>query len=130
RAAAERSRTYRAEFDLATKHFTQLADPALPLVSLSDDGARVIGIDDRSYRQKSDFAGRFSDYYLVDATTGARTPVLKKQRNEGGGPGGAVQWSPDGKWAAYFQDKHWHLLNTATGEDLNLTAKLKAGFWN
>ncbi len=129
RAAAERNRTYRAEFDFATKHYTQLADPTLPQVSVSDDGTRVIGIDDRAYRQKSDFAGRFADYYLVDVTTGARKPVLKQQRNESGA-GGAVQWSPDGKWAAYFQDKHWHALNTATGEELNLTAKVKTGFWN
>ncbi len=130
RATAERNRTYRGEFDLATKHYTQLADAALPQVSLSDDGARVIGIDDRAYRQKSDFAGRFADYYLVDAATGARKLALKQQRNEAGGAGGPVQWSPDGKWAAYFQDKHWHAINTATGEDLNLTAQISSGFWN
>jgi dipeptidyl aminopeptidase/acylaminoacyl peptidase len=130
RAALDRNRTYRGEFDLATKRYTQLADPALAQVSLSDDGTRVIGSDDRAYRQNSDFAGRFSDYYFVDPVTGARKLVLKQQRNEGGGQGSPVQWSPDGKWAAFYQDKHWHALNTATGEDLNLTAKVKAGFWN
>ncbi len=130
RAAADRNRTYRGEFDLATKRYTQLGDVALPQVLLSDDGTRAIGLDDRAYRQDSDYAGRFSDYYLVDANSGARKLVLKQQRNEGGGQGGGVQWSPDGQWAAYFQDKHWRVLNTATGTELNLTAKVPAQFWD
>ncbi len=130
RATAERNRTYRAEFDLATRRLTQLADPALPQVSLGDDGTRALGLDDRAYRQKSDFAGRFADYYLIDPASGARKLVLKKLRNETAGPGGPVQWSPDGKWAAYFQDKHWHALNTATGKELSLTANVPTQFWN
>lgn len=126
RAAQERNRTYRGVLDLATKRYTQLADATLATVTLSDDGTRVLGSDDRAYRKMIDYDGRYADTYLVDATTGARRPVLKQQRSEGG----PAQWSPDGKWTAYYHDKHWHALHTADGTTRNLTAALRVGFHN
>jgi dipeptidyl aminopeptidase/acylaminoacyl peptidase len=124
RATQDRNRSYRGVLDLASKRYTQLADATLAQVSLSDDGTRAIGSDDRAYRKLSDYDGRYSDAYLVDATTGARRAVLKQFR------GAAPLWSPDGKWAAYYTEKHWHVLDTATGATRNLTAKLKPAFWN
>jgi dipeptidyl aminopeptidase/acylaminoacyl peptidase len=130
RAAADRNRTYRGEFDLATKRYAQLADLALPVVSLSDDGTRVVGVDDRAYRRVRDYDNPPADYHLVDPVTGARKLVLKQHRNDSGGPGGGLQWSPDGKWVAYFTAKHWHVLDTATGAESNLTASVPAQFWD
>lgn len=124
RANQERNRSYRGIFDLATKRYTQLADATLAQVSLSDDGTHALGQDDRAYRRMSDYDGRYADAYLVDATTGARREVLKQFR------GTPPQWSPDGKWAAYYVDKHWHVLDTASGATRNLTAKLKPALWN
>ena len=124
RATQDRNRSYRGVLDLASNRYTQLADPTLALVSLSDDGTRALGQDDRAYRRMGDYDGRYSDAYLVDAATGARREVLKKFR------GLPPQWSPDGKWAAYYTDKHWHVVDTATGATRNLTAKLKPAFWN
>ncbi len=125
RANQDRNRTYRGVLDLATKHYTQLADPTLATVTLSDDGSRALGIDDRPYRPMVDYDGRFTDIYLVNPTTGARTVIIKQQRSEGGG---GLQWSPDGKWASFYQGKQWHLLNTADGKITTLTAKTT--FWN
>ncbi len=124
RATQDRNRSYRGVLDLASKRYTQLADPTLAQVSLSDDGTRALGGDDRAYRKLSDFDGRYTDYTLVDPTTGARRAGLKQFR------GSAPQWSPDGRWAAYYTDKHWHVIDTATGATRNLTAKLKPVFWN
>lgn len=126
RAAQERNRTYRGVLDLATKRYTQLADAALATVTLSDDGTRALGSDDRAYRKRVDFDGRYADYALVDPATGERRPILKQIRSEGAPP----QWSPDGKWAAYFQDKHWHVLNTADGTTRSLTAALRVALHN
>lgn len=126
RAGQERNRTYRGVLDLVTKRYTQLADPALATVTLSDDGTRALGSDDRAYRAMVDYDGRYSDYALVDPVTGARRTILEKFRSEGGAP----QWSPDGKWVAYFQNKHWHALNTADGTSRSLTAAIKTAFWN
>jgi dipeptidyl aminopeptidase/acylaminoacyl peptidase len=124
RATQDRNRSYRGVLDLASKRYTQLADPTLAQVSLSDDGTRALGQDDRAYRRRSDYDGRYSDAYLVDAATGARREVLKQFR------GLAPQWSPDGQWAAYYTEKHWHVIDTASGATRNLTANLKPAFWN
>ena len=124
RANLDRNRTFRGELDLATKKYTQLADATLPTVSLSDDGTRAIGQDDRAYRHLVDFDGRYADVYLVETTTGARKKIFQQFH------GTVPLWSPDGKWAAFYSDKHWHLLDTATGEERNLTAKLQPAFSN
>lgn len=129
-AERERHRTYRGVLDLASRHYTQLADENLPEISVSDDGTRVLGFDNRPYRRLADFDGLYSDVYLVDAQSGARTRVMEKLRhgigNRRGGP--AFGWSPDGQGAAYYLDGHWHLLDTATGTTRNLTASLPVSF--
>ena len=124
RATRERNRTYRGVFDLATSHYTQLADAALAAVTLSDDGTRALGTDDRAYRRRVDYDSLYQDVYLVDAATGARKLALSQQR------GGALSWSPDGRWAYYFQDKHWHALNTTDGTTHALTTRLRVAFHN
>jgi dipeptidyl aminopeptidase/acylaminoacyl peptidase len=127
RANQERNRTYRGAFDLASQDYVQLADPTMATVTLSDDGTRALGSDDRSYRQMVDYDGRFSDVYLVNAKTGERKLALKQLRSEGGS---GLQWSPDGRWAGFYQDKQWRVLDTATGAIRSLTAKLRVAFHN
>jgi len=125
RATLERNRTYRGVFDLATRRYTQLADATLPTVTLADDGTRALGIDDRPYRRRADYDGALADVYRVDASTGARTLALTALRNASGSrtnPG--LTWSPDGRWACYYQAAHWHALNLADGSTRNLTATL------
>ena len=71
---------------------------------------RAIGMDDGPYRRMVDYDGTYNDVYLVDAQAATRTLLLKQLRG-GGGPGGGLQWSPDGKFAFFYQDKQWHLLD-------------------
>lgn len=127
RANQERNRTYRGVFDLDAQTYTQLADPTMATVTLSDDGRRALGYDDRSYRTRIDHEGRFSDVYLVDAITGERRLVLPEFRGESGS---TLQWSPDGKWACYYQARQWHVLNTQDGTSRSLTARLRVAFHN
>ncbi|MDI1247581.1 MAG: hypothetical protein PSV13_01735 [Lacunisphaera sp.] len=72
RADRERKRSYLGVYDLAARRFTQLADPALATVTLTDDGARAFGLDDRPYRRRFDYESLVQDLYLVDAATGTR----------------------------------------------------------
>ncbi len=127
RANLERNRTYRGSLDLASGAYVQLADRTMESVTMSDDGTRTIGYDDRAYRQMVDHDGRFTDIYLVDSKTGERKLALKQLRGEAGS---GLQWSPDGKWAGYYQDKQWRVLDTATGVSRSLTANLKVAFHN
>jgi dipeptidyl aminopeptidase/acylaminoacyl peptidase len=130
RATLERNRTYRGVLDLANNRYTQLADVTLPTVTLSDDGTRALGQDDRAYRRRADYDGRYTDILLVDPLTGARKPALKELRSENGGAGTALVWSPDGRWAFYYQSNHWHVLNTADGTTRNLTSTLGVAVHN
>ena len=128
RAVQERNRTYRGVWDIATKRYTQLADETMRSVALSDDGTRAVGADDRTYRRLTDFDGAYTDLYVVDSNTGKRTLALKKM--QGSGNISAAQFSPDGNWLIYFQDKHWRLLNTLDGTTRNLSNAAKVAFHN
>jgi dipeptidyl aminopeptidase/acylaminoacyl peptidase len=131
RATQERNRSYRGALDLATRRYTQLADATLPNVTLSDDGTRALGFDDRASRRLADFDGLYSDVYLVDATTGTRHLVLPKLRSGSGNEGSpALHWSPNGQWAAYYHDRQWRVLNTADGSSRDLTSALPVAFYN
>jgi dipeptidyl aminopeptidase/acylaminoacyl peptidase len=131
RATQDRNRTYRGVLDLATGRYTQLADAALPTVTLSDDGTRALGVDDRPYRRLVDFDGRYQDVYVVDAATGERKLAVRRIRGGASTGGGAstTAWSPDGRWTTYFNDRQWHALDTATGSTRPLTAGLKVAFY-
>ena len=131
RALQERRRAYRGVLNLATGSYLQLADESMQSVGFSDDGTRALGADDRSYRRRMDFDGRYTDIYLIDVFAGARRPILKEFSLRSHSVfGEALQWSPDGKWVSYFKDKHWFLLNTADGSSRNLTASLSPAFYN
>ena len=127
RAAQERNRTFRAVYNIADRKFMQLADPTLLTVTPSDDGKLAYGNDDREYRRMVDYDGTYSDVYLVDTNTGARTLVMKKTSG-GGGRGGAMQWSPDGSHILAFKDKDWYSIEVPDGKMVNLTEKLGAKF--
>jgi dipeptidyl aminopeptidase/acylaminoacyl peptidase len=107
RAGQERNRTYRGVYHIASKKYVQLADLGLRTVTSSDDGLRALGFDDQAYRRLVDYDGNYNDVYVMDASSGARKLAVKQLR---GGAGG-LQWSPDGKHAFYYQNKHWHLLS-------------------
>ncbi|MCU0248199.1 MAG: hypothetical protein MUC42_16645, partial [Bryobacter sp.] len=126
-ANAERNRSYAGVFHIAEKKYVPVASPQMAQASFSDDGLRATGVDDRAYRSRVDYDGRYSDLYLVDTTNGQRSPLLRAIRGGGFG-GGGVQLSPDGQWAYYFNEKHWHLISVANGTSRNMTAKLNVAF--
>jgi dipeptidyl aminopeptidase/acylaminoacyl peptidase len=118
RANQERNRTYRGIFHLDDRKYVQLADPTMITVTVSDDGTRAIGVDDRPYRRMVDYDGTYNDLYLVDTSTGARSLVLKQKR------GGGVEWSPDSRYAVFYDDKQWQLFDPKTSRVRSLTGSL------
>ena len=122
RAVQERNRSYRGVLDLETSAYTQLANEAMRSVSLSDDGKRVIGMDDRAYRRLVDYDASYADVYVINPATGERKLAQKKLR--GNVNISQNDWSPDGKWLVYFQEKQWHVFNTLDGTSKNLTRAL------
>ncbi len=128
RAVQERNRSYRGVLDLASNRYLQVGDETMRNVSASDDGTRMVGTDDRAYRRLVDYVGSYTDLYVIDTTTGTRKLALKKMRDSGNFQSG--QWSPDGKALMFYQNKHWHALDTADGSIKRLTAGMKVAVHN
>ncbi len=137
RANQERNRSYRGVYHIAEQRYVQVAEPRMRTASFSDDGTRALGLDDSPYRRMIDYDGTYNDVYLVDTTTGHKRLAVKQLRGGGGGGfgfggagggGGPLQWSPDGKHAFYYQDRHWHLLDAQSGQTRNVTAALGVAF--
>jgi Tol biopolymer transport system component len=75
------------------------------------------------YRPLADYDERYADAYLIDALTGARTLLAKKQR-------GSMTWSPSGRYLLYFDGKDWNTVSVLDGKKANLTASLAVKFFN
>lgn len=121
RANTDRDRSYRAVYHIAEQKFVQLADTTMENIIPSSNGLYALGIDDRAYRIASNWDPGFSDVYLVNTTDGSRK-LLRK-----GGQFG-MSWSPNSKYALYFDGKDWNSVSIPDGKVTNLTAKLGSKF--
>ena len=128
RANQERNRTWRGVWHIADAKYVQLATPEMQSVSLSDDGLRAVGYDDRAWRQRVDYDGSYSDAYVVDAQSGQRRSLGRGLRAGGFGGGGALQLSPDGQWAYCFNERAWWLVSLKDTSARNLTSALTVAF--
>ena len=121
RAIAMRNRSYRAVWHIKEKKFVQLADPSMENVMPNSGGLYAIGSDDRSYRKEQNYDTSYSDYYLVNTLDGSRRLLQKKIRF-------GLSWSPDGKYAVFFDGKDWNSISIPDGKVTNLTRKLGVSF--
>lgn len=122
RSIADRNRSFRAVWHIKEQKFVQLADSTLENVNPSSDGLYAIGSDDREYRKEQNYDTSYSDYYLVNTLDGSRKLLQKKQR-------GGLGWSPNGKYAVFFDGKDWNSVSIPDGKITNLTAKLGVKFF-
>ena len=123
RAEQERNRSYRGVFHIKEQKLVQLADETMPEANPTTDGRWAMGGDDRPYRILVGYDTNYSDYYVVNTGDGSRKKVLTKQS-------GAVTWSPNGKYALYFDSKDWQVISVPDGKVVNLTKDLGVNFWN
>ena len=122
RAEQLRNRSYRAVFHLKDKKLVQLADETMEGVNPTNTGAWALGSDDRSYRRLVGFDTHYSDYFLVNTLDGSRKPLKEKQSS-------GLTWSPNGKYALFYDNKDWNTISIPDGTIVNLTKNLGASFW-
>ncbi|HEV2446294.1 MAG TPA: hypothetical protein VGS58_10245, partial [Candidatus Sulfopaludibacter sp.] len=123
RANRDRDRTYTAVYSIPDRKLVQLADSQVENATPSENNQWVLGSDDREYRRLADFEERYSDEYVIDASTGARKLVAKKSHTAG-------TWSPNGRYLLLFDGKDWNTISVPDGKSTNLTASLPVKFWN
>ncbi|HWQ35482.1 MAG TPA: prolyl oligopeptidase family serine peptidase [Blastocatellia bacterium] len=122
RAEQMRNRSYRAVFHLKEKKYVQLADETMEGVNPASNGQWAIGTDDRAYRTLVGYDTNYSDVYLVNASDGARRLWLRKQQ-------GIVSWSPNGKYALFYDGKDWGSISVPDSKFVNLTKNLGVAFY-
>lgn len=125
RADQDRKRAYAALYRPADGTFTQIADPSMPTVVFNPDGSRAFGRDDRAYRRNLDFEGPFHDLHWVD-TANATRRLLRLRLSDAA----ATQWSPDGRWIAFYDQRGWYAVDSRTARVVAMTDGLATRFDN
>jgi dipeptidyl aminopeptidase/acylaminoacyl peptidase len=120
---SRKNHLYTAVYHLGSNKWVQLADKDMPDVNIDHNPKVLIGSNDEPYMRERTWDGSYRDYYFVDPGTGDRTQFLEHF-------GGWVNLSPQGTYAAYYEDKNWFLINTVSGKTTNLTKDLEVPFYN
>ena len=113
----DRSRSYQAIWHVKSKRFVRLADDSLPQVQVTDDGRVALAVTNVPYSIESMWGEGGSDVYLVNAATGARTPIATRLESR-------AQLSPGGRYVVWFEDGRWRSHAVATGRTVDLTGGL------
>jgi dipeptidyl aminopeptidase/acylaminoacyl peptidase len=123
RAARDRDRTFEAAYLIPEHKLVQLADDSMESVTTSESPQWILGSDDHQYRKEGDYDEHYVDTYLVDATTGQRKLLVKKNH-------GQTSWSPSGRYLLSFDGKDWSTISVPDGKTVNLTSGLGVKFFN
>ena len=124
----ESTRTYLAVLQIDDGRIVQLADEALPTVTLGETGDVdvALGMTNMPYRQRVSWdSPGYNDVYAVDVASGQRTLVIPELQSRAAlSPGGAfISW-----WDGH--ERAWYAASTAGGEPVNLTASIQHRFDN
>jgi dipeptidyl aminopeptidase/acylaminoacyl peptidase len=121
-ADADRNRTYRQAFNLATGQYVRLADETLRDLDVADEGRWAVGRDVRGYIH--DFQRPAADFHRVDTATGDRTLMFKGQLT------GAHVFglSPDGRHFLYWKDSKVQAYDLDAGTSRTLGGNARVDF--
>lgn len=124
RAEQDRNRSYRSVFHVADNKYAQLGDETMQGVNPSSDGRWALGSDDRAYRilVGYDDESNSADVSLINTADGSRKAILKKHAR-------GFTWSPGGRYALFYDGKHWNTLSIPDCKIVNLTRNLGVNFW-
>ena len=117
-AARDRNKSFAAVYFSATKRVVQLADDSVPTVALSDDARLAVANSREPYMIEQMWGDGGADVYVIDATTGTRKLIREKIN-------GNAQLSPEGKYVAFYDKRHWYTYNTTTGKLADIGAGAK-----
>lgn len=121
---ADRNFSYVTMYRPGEGTMIRIADDEVPDIQITGRGQWAIGTSDAAYERMSNLNGQsFRDVYAIDTRTGRKTVVKK-----------SLRWgntsSPDTTKYLYYENKHFHVFDTATGTTRNITEKAPTSFVN
>jgi hypothetical protein len=117
-AARDRNRSFAAVYYPATKKLVSLANDSIPSVNISDDAKIGVATSRERYMIQQMWGDGGTDVYALDPITGSTKLVREKIS-------GQAQLSPDGKYIAFYDEKHWYTYSPATGKTVDVTGPVK-----
>ena len=120
----DRSFNYVTMYRPGDNTMVRIADDEVPDIQITGRGQWAIGTSDAAYELMANLNGQsFRDVYAIDTKTGRKTVVKKNLR-----------WtntaSPDTTKYLYYENKHFHVFDVATGTTRNITEKVPTSFIN
>jgi len=120
---SRKSHLFTAVYHLDKNKWVQLADHEMEDIRIAHNPNVVLGSSQKPYLKEMTWEGFFNDWYYVDLETGKRTLVGKKL-SEG------VNLSPGGKFAVFYVNKNWNLLDIEDGTTRNITSNMAVPFYD
>lgn len=119
----EQKRTYAAVYHTGSGKVVPLADEVIDETIIPENARRMLARTRRPYSKERTWDGSYVDLYVIDLKTGDKSRIAER-----------VQYtnalSPTGRYAVYYQDRHWHLVDLQNGSEQNLTGDLPQPFAN
>ena len=116
-----RRENYLSAWNVESGGFVQLGDDLTERTTMIDGGRHVIGGDETPYDEHAMFRQQFSDLYVIDVKTGAKSKIADRIY------GGATP-SPDGRYMIWFSGEHWYAHDLDGGETTNITERVGTVF--
>jgi len=116
-----RDNTWESVYDVKKKRFTQLADEALPDLTLHRRGKVAYANNEWPYAKLGAYENWYSDAWVVNLKSGKRTLAGKKLI-------GGARISPEGRFLSWFDSKDWWIYSIKSGQKINVTEGLGVRF--
>jgi len=116
-----RDNTWESVYFIGSRKFVKLADETIPDVNLSRDGKIAYSWNPWRYTKKVSYYGSFTDIYLIDPRTAARTLVKEELY-------GSARLSPNSKYLYWFEQNDWYVYDIKRKTTVNITSDLGVRF--
>lgn len=121
----ESERSFLAFYDITTRRMVQAGSAEVPTVEVDYKKSHpyLLGTSDLSYQLMSSWDLDHTDFYLINATTGAATLIARDVVGE-------AELSPAGKYVTWFseQDTVWKAYDIKSQKTIELTRGLPVAF--
>lgn len=120
-----RKQVYFAVYHYRQNQFILLTDKLMPRIKIAQNPSNVLGFSTIPYRREATWADWYQDVYLCDLDSGFRRRLATHIPRYN-----TVSLSPGGRYAVYYNDKHWYLYNVKKRIPRRLTENIETPFYN